>query len=173
MPWGCCLQGTMFSRCSQKHSVGCVGEELGWFGVWWWLFVVRVLCLCFCGIFIAKWFDRVCLLGTACYKQINVFVYNQTNHTGVFKRMRGNGAFTGFFLVCDAEVDFNGKANQQQNFCWGRSTQFIDFRYGCCPWLFCKIDALYSLCAFSLIIISLYILLQNSAKLVLSLAYLH
>lgn len=124
-------------------------------------------------MFIAKWFDRVSLLGTAYYEEINAFVYDQTNHTGVLKCMCGNGAFMGFFLVCNAEVDFNGKANQHQNFCWGRSTQFIDFRYGCCPWLCCKINALYSLYAFSLIIMFLYILPQNSCKLVLSLAYLH
>ena len=78
-------------------------------------------------MFIAKWFGRVCLLRTALYKQTYVFGYNQTNHAGVFKCMRGNGAFLGFFLVCNAEMDFNGRENQDQNFCWGRSTQFIDF----------------------------------------------
>ena len=48
-------------------------------------------------MFIAKWFGRAGLLGTARYKQAYVFVCNQANHAGVSKCMRGNGAFTGCF----------------------------------------------------------------------------
>jgi len=68
------------------------------------------------------------------------------------------------FLVCNAEIDCNGRENQDQNFCWGGAIQFIDFHWGCFPWLCCKINALYNLRAFSLIIMFLYVLLENSFK---------
>lgn len=53
-------------------------------------------------------FGRVGVLGSAHYKRTFVFVCDQTTQAGVCGSLHGNGAFTGCFLACDADVDFPG-----------------------------------------------------------------